>query len=129
MEENHHDYIEYRDVLRKVHENVSSRCSRMNGPQVLQSVGKTDLAKDVKTTQTQNQDGSAAADELDDFVAVAGGDSGFGPFRAGQDFEVAFDGDAASIEAQFTEKIGDGGVGLCAASLSVYGNGDGRLHL
>jgi hypothetical protein len=30
MEKNHHDYIEYRDGPRKVHENVSSCCSRMN---------------------------------------------------------------------------------------------------
>jgi hypothetical protein len=32
MEKNHHDYIEYRDGLQKVHENVSSCCSRMNEP-------------------------------------------------------------------------------------------------
>jgi hypothetical protein len=37
MEENHHDYIEYRDGLRKVHENVSSCCSRMNDLSQLQN--------------------------------------------------------------------------------------------
>jgi len=82
-----------------------------------------------KSTATQNQEGSAAADELDDFVPVACGDAGIRPFGAGQDFEVALDGDAAGLEAQFAEKIRNRGVRLCGASLSVDGNGDGCLHL
>jgi hypothetical protein len=42
----------------------------------------------------------AAAYEMDDFVAVAGLDGGVGPLRTREDFEVAFDGDAAGGEIQ-----------------------------
>ena len=40
----------------------------------------------------------AAADELDDFVAVAGLDLGLAPFGARQNLEVALDGDAPTIQ-------------------------------
>jgi hypothetical protein len=99
MERNHHDYFEYRDGPRKVHENVSSRCSRMNGQTPRPSGKKSNFETDLKFAKKQSVDGSAAADELDDFVAVAWGDAGFGPLGAREDFEVAFDGDAAGIEA------------------------------
>ena len=40
----------------------------------------------------------AATYEVDDFVAVAGLNGGIGPLWAREDFEVAFDGDAAGGE-------------------------------
>jgi hypothetical protein len=125
MEKNHHGYFEYRDGLRKVHGNVSSCCSRMNEPSPRPSCVKANFETDLKFAKELSVDGSAAADELDDFEAVAGSDPRFGPFGAREDFEVAFDGDAAGIEAQIAEKIGDSGVRLCGAGLSVYGDGDG----
>jgi len=36
----------------------------------------------------------AAADEVDDFVTVAGSNGGIGPLRARENFEVAFNGNA-----------------------------------
>jgi hypothetical protein len=45
----------------------------------------------------------AAADEMDDFVAVAGLNGGVGPLRAREDFEVAFDGDATGGEIQVAQ--------------------------
>jgi hypothetical protein len=45
----------------------------------------------------------AAAYEMDDFVAVAGLNGGIGPLRAGEDFKVAFDGDACVGEIQVTQ--------------------------
>jgi len=70
----------------------------------------------------------AAADELDDFVAVARFDRGGEPVWAGEDLEVAFDGDASGIEAEFAEQVHHGGAGLPGALFSVYGDGDGGLH-
>jgi hypothetical protein len=62
----------------------------------------------------------AAADEVDDFVTVAGDDECLAPFLAGEDFEVAFDGDAAVFEAEIAQEIDDGGAGDCGAGLAVY---------
>jgi hypothetical protein len=45
----------------------------------------------------------AAAYEVDDFVAVAGLNGGIGPQRAGEDFKVAFDGDASGGKIQVAE--------------------------
>jgi len=42
----------------------------------------------------------AAADEVDDFVAVAGLNGGIGPSRAREDFEVAFNGYAGGGQIQ-----------------------------
>jgi len=47
----------------------------------------------------------AAADEVDDFVAVAGGDLRIAPALARKNFEIAFDGDAAILESEFPQKI------------------------
>jgi hypothetical protein len=54
-------------------------------------------------TTTAGQDVLATADELDDFVAIAGFEWGGEPVWAGEDLEVAFDGDASGIEAEFEE--------------------------
>ena len=80
------------------------------------------------TAAAAGQDVLAAADELDDFVAVAGLEWGSEPVWAGEDLEVAFDGDAAGIEAEFAEQVHHGGAGLRGALLSVYDDGDGGLH-
>ena len=48
----------------------------------------------------------AAADEVDDFVAVAGLDGSLVPLRARKDFEVAFDGDATGGKIQVLQEIG-----------------------
>jgi hypothetical protein len=45
----------------------------------------------------------AAAYEVDDFVTVAGLNGGIGPLRAREDFQVAFNGDAAGGEIQFAQ--------------------------
>jgi hypothetical protein len=42
----------------------------------------------------------AAAHEVHDFVAVAGLNGGIGPLRTGEDFEVAFNGDAGGRKIQ-----------------------------
>src|SRR5579871_3490991 len=68
---------------------------------------------------------SAAADEVDDFVAVAGNDLGVAPFLAGENFEIAFDGDAAILESKFAQKI-DHGTADSGPYLSVDLNG--RFH-
>jgi len=71
----------------------------------------------------------AAADEVDDLQAVAGGDGGFGPEGALDDLAVVFDGDAVAFEFH----CGDG---LCerdrrgqvveAAVLAVDGEREGH---
>ena len=78
--------------------------------------------------QPEKLECSAATDELHDFIAVAGFDARFLPFRARQDFQIALDGHAARIEPQLTKQIGDGGSERGPASLPVDGNGDGRFH-
>src|SRR5215470_13953253 len=65
----------------------------------------------------------AAANELDNFVAVAGLDDGFLPVGTGENFKIAFDGDAAGIEAQFTKQIGHRGARTGGALLSVDRDG------
>ncbi len=65
----------------------------------------------------------AAANELDDFVAVAGGDLRFRPGCARKNFEIAFDGDAARLEGQGAQQIGDRGAGSDGASFPVDGDG------
>lgn len=45
----------------------------------------------------------AAAYKVDDFIAVAGLDSGIGPLRARENLKVTFDGDATCGEIQVAE--------------------------
>jgi len=45
----------------------------------------------------------AAANEVDDFVAVTGLNGGIGPLRPRKDFEVAFNGYAARGETQVAQ--------------------------
>lgn len=47
----------------------------------------------------------AAADEVDNFVAVAGGDLRIAPALARKNFEIAFDGYAAIFQSEFPQKI------------------------
>ena len=61
-----------------------------------------------------------AADEVDDFVAIAGRNFRLTPFLARQNLHVAFDRYAAVFEAEFTKKIDDCGASRCGAGFSVY---------
>lgn len=61
-----------------------------------------------------------AADELHDFVPVAGRDQRFGPLGARQNFEVALDGHAAAVQAEFTQQIGNARAGFCAAIFAIH---------
>lgn len=70
----------------------------------------------------------AAADELDDFVAVAGFDVRILPLRARQDFQISFDGNASRFEAQFTQQIRNCGVRIRRAAFSIHGNCDRGFH-
>ena len=70
----------------------------------------------------------AATDELDDFVAIAGSDQRLRPLRARKNFEIAFDGDAATIETEFAQQIGNARAGLRAAIFAVDRNCDCRLQ-
>ena len=70
----------------------------------------------------------AAADELDNFVAVAGRDQRLRPLRAGQNFQVAFDGHATAIETKLAQEIGNVSARLGTARLAIYRNGDGGIH-
>jgi hypothetical protein len=71
----------------------------------------------------------AAAYEVDDFVAVTGMDGGVGPLRAGENFEVAFDGNAPGWEIQVAQQIGYSGALRGFSALSIDGDCLGRLHL
>jgi hypothetical protein len=62
----------------------------------------------------------AAADEVDYFVAVVGLDLGGGPLVAGEDFEVALDGHAAVVEAEFAQQINDRCAQLRGTGFTVY---------
>jgi hypothetical protein len=68
------------------------------------------------------EDFLAASYEMDDFVAVAGLNGGIGPLWAREDFEVAFDGDAAGGEIQVAKKIGNCGALRGFATLSIDGD-------
>jgi len=49
----------------------------------------------------------SAADEVDDFVAVAFLYASLSPLRAREDFEIPFQGDAFGGQAQVGEEFGD----------------------
>ena len=66
--------------------------------------------------------GLAAADELDNFQAVASGYAGFFPFGLRQDFEVVFDGYAAGVESQVVEEGAHTGAGRQLFRFPVYVN-------
>src|SRR5262249_810997 len=68
------------------------------------------------------ENGSATADEVDDFVAVVGLDLRCGPLIAGQDIEIAFNGDAAMVEAKVLQQIDDRRPRLNGARFAVDGN-------
>jgi hypothetical protein len=65
-----------------------------------------------------------AADELDDFVTVAGLDGGLRPLRARKNFEIALDGDAADRKVELLEKIDYGATLGGFALFAVDGDGD-----
>jgi hypothetical protein len=71
---------------------------------------------------------SAAADELHDFVAVAGFDGRLGPGGARKNFEVALDGDAAGIEAECEKQISDHRAWLRFAFFAIHYNGHRCFH-
>ena len=71
----------------------------------------------------------AAADELDDFVAVAGGDQGLRPERARENFAVALDGDTAAVQAELAQQVRDRCARFGAAIFAVHGNCDGGLQV
>ena len=70
----------------------------------------------------------AAADELDDFVTIARLEASLGPCGAREDFEVALDGDAAGVEAERKEQVGDAGAGLCFAGLAIHYDCQSLFH-
>jgi hypothetical protein len=47
----------------------------------------------------------SSANEVDDFVAIAGLELGFGPLRSREDFAVALDRDASGREVQRTQQV------------------------
>lgn len=65
-------------------------------------------------------DGSAAADELHDLVVVARLDLRLGPFLAWKDLQIAFDGDAAAVQAEVAQQIGHRGARFGETCFSVY---------
>jgi hypothetical protein len=65
---------------------------------------------------------------VDDFVAVAGLDGGVGPLRARENFEVAFDGNAAGWEIQVTQQVSYSSALLGFSALSIDGDCLGHLH-
>src|SRR5882724_2082761 len=66
--------------------------------------------------------GLAAADELHDFVAVAGLDGGCGPLWARQNLEIALNGYAAGRQGENAEQVGNRCAGRYIAVLAVHGD-------
>ena len=64
----------------------------------------------------------AAADELDDFVAIAGLHRSLSPRGTREDFEIALDRDAPGIEAHGGEQIRDHGAGTRLALFAIHNN-------
>ena len=64
----------------------------------------------------------AAADEVDDFVAIAGLNSGLVPLRARKDFKIAFYGHATGGKIQLLQQVRYCGAVGCFAALSIYGD-------
>jgi len=62
--------------------------------------------------------------ELDNFVAVAAGDLRPGPLRAGQDFQVAFDGDASRVQSERFKKLQDSSAVNRRSGFAVYNDRD-----
>lgn len=70
----------------------------------------------------------AAAYELDDFEAIAGGYLSSIPFGFGQDFEVVLDGYAAGVEAEMVQQGTNAGAGRQLLRFAVYVNVDFVRH-
>lgn len=70
----------------------------------------------------------AAADELHNLEAVAGGNAGFIPFALRQDLKIVFDGNAAGVESQVVEKSPHTGAGRQLLYFPVYVDVDFFCH-
>lgn len=71
----------------------------------------------------------SAADEVDDFQAVAGGDGCVGPAGALDDLAVVLDGDAVTLQVHCGDDLVEGdwrGQVVEAAVLAVDGEGEGH---
>ncbi len=71
---------------------------------------------------------SAAADEVDDFVAVFGLDAGGFPLDAGQNLEVALDGDTVCVQPERNNQGGHGEPGLDFMPYAVDGDAESFAH-
>lgn len=60
-----------------------------------------------------------AADEVDDFVAIAWHNFCFTPFGARENFEIAFDGYATVLKTELAQQIDHRGIGSCGPRFSV----------
>jgi hypothetical protein len=70
-----------------------------------------------------------AADELDDFEAIALCKSSFQPLGPRQNFQIPFNRDAPGVETEFTQQVHHGSAGFCGAIFSVHCNRDFHVHL
>jgi len=66
---------------------------------------------------------SAAADEVDDFIAVVRLDLRSEPLITGENVEITFNGHAAVIETEFAQEVGDGSAGFGGVRFAVDRDG------
>jgi NADH-quinone oxidoreductase subunit A len=71
---------------------------------------------------------SAAADEVDDFVAVASHDGSAVPFRPGQDIQITLNGHPSGGEPQMSQQARDVHAGGDFPALSIDQNGNCSVH-